>query len=156
MELESYSRLTCNKLCASSNHVSTVKWSTSLTIDEFRWQQDQLLWRKFLSLEFEAKFQTEVALFLELLEFPYNTVSHRSQEALKPISWICSAISTELRFVTGRHRTRAYTAVAQRHTVKTMTHAISQEWMDLSASNLVVLVIITMGWKTRQKQHRKK
>jgi len=83
MELESYSRLTCNKLCASSNHVSTVKWSTSLTIDEFRWQQDQLLWRKFLSLEFEAKFQTEVPLFLELLEFPYNTVSHRSQEAVK-------------------------------------------------------------------------
>jgi len=33
-----------------------------------------MLWRNFLSPEFRTKFQREVPLFLEIIEFPFNTV----------------------------------------------------------------------------------
>jgi len=57
-----------------------------------------MLWRSFLSLEFGAKFQSEVPLFLNIPEFPY-----RSKEALVPKpSQTGSSVSIEHRLVTDR------------------------------------------------------
>jgi len=41
-----------------------------------------LPWRNFLSA-FEAKFQREVLLFLEISEFPYNTVVEKKLKCQK-------------------------------------------------------------------------
>jgi len=60
-------------------------------------------WRNFLSPEFRTKFQREVPLFLEITEFPFNTVSDGWKEAHVPkISSIRSAVSIEHRLVTDR------------------------------------------------------
>jgi len=57
------------------------------------------------SPEFRKKFQREVPLFLEVSNFPSDTVWDRWKEAAKPqTSSICSAVSKEHRLVTDRHR----------------------------------------------------
>jgi len=59
-----------------------------------------LPWRNFLSPEFLAKFQKEVPLFSEILEFPESTVYDRSKEApVSKTSSTRSTISIELRLV---------------------------------------------------------
>jgi len=64
-------------------------------------------WRSFLSPEFRPQFQREVPLFLEITEFPFNTVYDGWKEAhkLKPKS-IRSAVSIEHRLVTERRTAR--------------------------------------------------
>ena len=58
-------------------------------------------WRNFLSLEFGTKFQTEAPLFLEIPEFPFNTVEDRWNEVPVPqTGQIRSTVSIELRLVT--------------------------------------------------------
>jgi len=67
-----------------------------------------MLWRNFLSPEFRTKFQREVPLFLEITEFPFNTVLEGWKEAHMPkTSSIRSAVSIEHQLVTER-QTRAY------------------------------------------------
>ena len=61
-------------------------------------------WRNFLSPEFRTKFQREVLLFLEIIEFPFNTVQDGWKEAHTPkASSIRSSVSIERRLVTDRH-----------------------------------------------------
>jgi len=58
-------------------------------------------WRNFLSPEFRTKFQREVPLFLEITEFPFNTVKDGWKEAQVPkTSSIRSSVSIEHRLVT--------------------------------------------------------
>ena len=84
-------------------------------------------WRNFLSPDFRIKFQREVPLFLEITEFPFNTVQDRWKEAHMPkTSSIRSAVSIEHRLVTDRRKAVAI--------VKTI----------LSASWLVQLVVVLL------------
>jgi len=41
-------------------------------------------WRNFLSQDFRTKFHREVPLFLEITEFPFNTVLDGWKEARMP------------------------------------------------------------------------
>jgi len=60
-----------------------------------------MTWRNFLSPGFGAKFQTEVPLFLEKTEFPFNTGWDWWKEARVPkTSPTLCAVSTELRLMT--------------------------------------------------------
>ena len=109
MELEGYSRPTCDKLCASSNYVSIVvgvihkldRRQVLLTAPSI--SRDEIF---FLSLEFGAKFQTEVPLFLKIPEFHYNTVWARWKEASVPTkpSSISPGVLIQYRLVTDRRR----------------------------------------------------
>ena len=55
---------------------------------------------KLLCPEFRTKFQREVPLFLEITEFPFNTVQDRLKEAHMPkTSSIRSSVSIEHRLV---------------------------------------------------------
>jgi len=68
-------------------------------------------WRNFLSPKFRTKFQRGVPLFLEITEFPINTVWDGLKEAHVPkTSSIRSAVLVELRVVTDRQRAMASTA----------------------------------------------
>jgi len=74
-------------------------------------------WRNFLSPEFRTKFQREVPLFLEITEFPFNTVYDGWKEAHMPkTSSIRPSVSIEHRLMTDgqtdRHRPMASTADA--------------------------------------------
>jgi len=102
MELESYSRPTCNKLYASSHDAldrrrgnPQAPSSTSFvdhTID--------LPWRNFLSPEFGGKFQREVPYFWKYPIF-YNTLYDRSKVAPVPkTSSILLVVSIQYRIVT--------------------------------------------------------
>jgi len=87
-----------------------------------------LPWRNFLSPEFRTKFQREVSLFLEIPEFPYNTVWDRWKEAsmpkksrsIRPIVSIQHRLATDTDSKTDRqadgqtdrHTMTAYTALA--------------------------------------------
>jgi len=76
---------------------------------------DQATWQNFLSSAFWTKSRSEVPLFLELPEFPYNTVKYRWKEASMPkISSIHSAILVQHQLVTDRH-THTYTDTGLRH-----------------------------------------
>ena len=57
--------------------------------------------QNFLSPEFGTKFQREVHLFLDLSEFPFNTVWDGWKEApIAKTSSILLSVSTQLRLVT--------------------------------------------------------
>jgi len=77
MELEHYSRWMCNKIDTSSHDVLT---STSLTIDEFCWQHDQLAVAKFSKFRVSDKVQ-EGTLFWGIPEFSCNTMQDRWKES---------------------------------------------------------------------------
>jgi len=65
-------------------------------------------WRNFLSPDFRTKFQREVPLFLEITEFPLNTMYGGWKEAqMSKTSSIRSAVSIEHRLVTDG-RTQAH------------------------------------------------
>jgi len=68
MELKGYIQPTCTRptLCIQSRQARPWTTSADHTVD--------LPWPKFSSPEYGAKFQREVTLILEILEFPYNTV----------------------------------------------------------------------------------
>ena len=65
-------------------------------------------WRNFLSPDFRTKFQREVPLFLEITEFPLNTMYGGWKEAqMSKTSSIRSSVSIEHRLVTDG-RTQAH------------------------------------------------
>ena len=78
-------------------------------------------WRNFLSPEFKTKFQREVPLFLEITEFPFNSVgpmegnSHAKNQLY---SFIRFDRTPTCDGRTDRHRTMASTADAQHRAVK--------------------------------------
>ena len=123
MLLEGYSRQTCNKLCASSHDAldfrrcnPQARPSTSFvdhTID--------LPWRSFLSPELEAKFQTEVPLFLEvpnflITQFRIDPPKLPRKKQLYTTSRFDTkpACDGQTDGRTDRHTTTAYTAQAYR------------------------------------------
>ena len=73
-ELESYSRPTCNKLCASSHDALDRRRGNpqAPSSTSFVDHSIDLPWWNFPSPEFGAKFQREVPWFLEIPEFPFN------------------------------------------------------------------------------------
>jgi len=73
--------------------------------------------RKFLSLEFGANFQKEVPWFLEIPEFPYNTVFAKWKEVSVPkVSSIRPVVSTEYRLVTDWQTVRQTDRQTDTHT----------------------------------------
>jgi len=83
-------------------------------------------WQNFLSPEFWTNFQREVPLFLEITEFPFNTVLNRWKKAHMPkTNSIRSTVSIENRLVTDRQtedgrRPMASTADAYHSAVKSI------------------------------------
>ena len=63
-----------------ADNVSKLLAYVDISIDELVDNTIDLPWRNFLSA-FEAKFQREVLLFLEISEFPYNTVVEKNSSA---------------------------------------------------------------------------
>ena len=95
--------------------------STSSTVDEFCWQRYiDLPWRNFL--EFGAKCQREVPLFLEVpclqnFFIAQCMVSGKSPHARNQLDWSVDTIPSYDRRTDGQ-MTTAYTALAQRCAVK--------------------------------------
>jgi len=86
------------------SHSGPVYHALSVYLSQAKLIMRDMLKLNFLSPEFGTKFQTEVPLFLEIPEFPFNTVYHMWKEAAIPkISPYRSAVSIEHRFVTDGH-----------------------------------------------------
>ena len=98
MELEGYSRPTCNKLCVSSCHRCSPQARPSMSFVDNT--IDFLSQNFLLSPELGTMFQKEVPLFLALAEFPYNTVWDRSKKAPMPkTSWIRPVVLIQYQLV---------------------------------------------------------
>ena len=55
-------------------------------------------WRNFLSPEVRTKFQREVPLFLEITEFPFNTVQDWWKEAHNSQALTCACVVLKYSF----------------------------------------------------------
>jgi len=75
-------------------------------------------WRNFLSPEFRTKFQGEVPLFWEIIEFPFNTVWDGWKEThMSKTSSIRSAVLVKLRLVTDRQTDTGPWLVSRMHSI---------------------------------------
>jgi len=101
MELEGCNQPTCNKLCASSHDALDRRSLQAWPSTSFDDSAIDLPLRNVLRLEFGAKFQREVPLFLEITEFPENRIVQRKPPCQKT-SYVRLVVSIQYRHVTDR------------------------------------------------------